>query len=605
MARVRWSVSVVVLAGLVSLFLACSSGGANHPYEEGADCSNPNSLHCGTSAMGSEAVLLCNADGLLEIWEGCTGSCSTDTQGTPTCMEDGDTASLDAHAKDTRELPDVALDGAELPPDLVDFDSPYIISDQTTFPDLKPDLVAPTLLSSDPADGQGNVPVPFVVKMTFSEPIYEATVAPQTIRVEDGGGKTIQGQYELQGTGDVVLFTPTSPVFHASPYRVVIGPMLSDPAGNKFGTEVSFSFSTGSPPGMEGYKAIAAKFSPVVYGETGDGPSQFDYPTVFDLDDDWDGSDNVSFIKSDVQSVVPSVYYSVVETKSHWFITYAYFWPYRNNPDVAGRFGNDMAGAVVVVRKVDKVPVILETWFKTDTSEISDAYVSSAFTMVPADGNPLDYGFEDRFLAGDLFPNGHYPAYLAKDTHQSCLWIDMNNTIFDGCLLNTGLKNAMNKIQYVYGSGEEDVLQKQGSSWPTNLQGIRYQLVPILDTLWARRDRVGPDMIWDNEFSYAPFQGRPNVTTKIPGTFVDPIGNDHGRPPWAWKWQPGNGESYYDMTRGGIFLDPAAFFSVRHNKQGDWPDYDAATGQGWSFDYCFNPYFNLDFRGIDPECPID
>ncbi|MBM4372252.1 MAG: Ig-like domain-containing protein, partial [Deltaproteobacteria bacterium] len=483
----------------------------------------------------------------------------------------------------------------------------YIIPDGTTFPDLMPDVTPPSIVSTSPADGEGGVPVPFTIRITFSEPLYAVTVGAQTVVVTAAGDKKISGEYTLEGEGEVVVFTPTSAVFHSSPYKVTIGPMLSDPAGNKYGTESSFSFFTGPHPDMGSYATLAATYSPVIYGETSPGYAKYDVPTRFDIDGDWNGGDTVSYMQTEVQSITPTVYYSVVESKSHWFITYAYFWPYRYEADAEARFGNDMAGAVVTVRKHDGMPVFVDTYHKHDTSELSDAYVSDAFDLVPLAANPLDYRFEDRFPTDVLFPNGHFEAYLSAGKHESCLWQDRNNTWFDGCLLNPGLIAQMEKIQYVYGAGEPDVLQKSGASWPTNLQGVKYELIPLLETFWARRDQYGPELLWDVGFPYEHFQGRPALTTDIPGTFTDPVGNDNGRPPWAWKWQPGNGETFYDIARGAMILDPAAYFSVRHNTDisSPWPAWDPGTGAGWSYEYCFNPYFNLDFRTLDPECAVN
>ena len=589
---------VLVLAALAA---SCGGNGSTAP-QDGESCGNPMALKCGETVGGQEAVLLCTADSVYNVYDVCQGSCGKNADGKPVCIgEAADTKGEDTEPVDVVEED---IEGVDTLPDIIPFDNPYIIPDGTTFPDLKPDVVPPTIVSTDPADGEGSVTVPFDIRITFSEPVYEVTVGKTTVIVTDAGGKQLDGEYTFDGDGEVVVFTPSSPVFHSSPYKVTVGPMLSDPAGNKFGTESSFSFFTGPHPDVAEYATLAATYSPVIYGETTPGYAKYDYPTRFDADDNWNGEDTVSYMQTDVQSITPAVYFSVVETKSHWFILYAYFWPYRYTSESGNRFGNDMSGATVVVRKHDGMPIMVDTYHKSDNSELSDAYVSDACALVPLADNPLDYRFEDRFPMEQLFPNGHYETYLSAGKHESCLWQDRNNTIFDGCMLNPGLVGQMEKIQFVYGAGQVDPITKAGGGWPTNKEGVKYELIPVLESLWARRTLFGPEGMWDVGYDYDNLQGRPGMPHDVPATFVDPVGNDNGRPPWAWKWQPGNGETYYDIPRGTMVLDPAAFFYNRHNTStsNPWPAWDPETGAGWSTEYCFNPYFNLDFRGIDPDC---
>jgi len=591
---------VLMLLVLVALATSCGGNGATSPTD-GDPCGNPMALKCGETVGGQEVVLLCSPEEVYEIYNICQGSCGKNAQGKPVCIgEAEDVGGDDTPVTDTiNDLGDGDHTGGDIP-----FDSPYIIPDGTTFPDLKPDVVPPSIVSTDPADGEGSVTVPFDVRITFSEALYEGTVGKTTVIVSDAGGKQLDGAYSLEGDGEIVVFTPSSPVFHSSPYKVTVGPMLSDPAGNKYGTETSYSFFTGPHPDVAEYATLAATYSPVIYGETTPGYAKYDYPTRFDADDNWNGEDTVAYMQTDVQSITPAVYFSVIESKSHWFILYAYFWPYRYTEQSGNRFGNDMAGATVVVRKHDGMPIMVDTYHKSDNSELSDAYVSDACALVPLEANPMDFRFEDRFPTDQLFPNGHYEAYLSARKHESCLWQDRNNTMFDGCMLNPGLIGQMEKIQFVFGAGQVDPITKAGGSWPTNKEGINYELIPVLESLWARRTQFGPGNIWDVGFNNAKPQGRPDLPHDVPGTFLDPVGNDNGRPPWAWKWLPGNGETYYDIPRGTMILDPAVWFSYRHNTStsNPWPEWDPETGAGWSTDYCFNPYFNLDFRTIDPDC---
>jgi len=111
--------------------------------------------------------------------------------------------------------------------------------------------------------------------------------------------------------------------------------------------------------------------------------------------------------------------------------------------------------------------------------------------------------------------------------------------------------------------------------------------------------------MWGSTYSYEPFistifKNRPGIKEPMPSVFVDPIGNDNGRPPWAWRYYPQNGTTFYEMPRGVWFLDAAVHFKQRHDQGNKWADFDGESG--WSIEYCYNPYFNLDFRNIWPEC---
>jgi hypothetical protein len=452
-------------------------------------------------------------------------------------------------------------------------------------------------------DGEMGVAMPFSVKVLFSEPMFQTTVNDKTVKLFDAKGTELGISIAFEDeAGTKLAVTPTGAVFPASPYRLKLNPMMSDLAGNPLGVTLDISFYTGVV-GLGPYKALAGKYAPLIYQATSEEHPEFDFLTRFDLDGDWVAKDNVDFMKTNLMKVESVVYYSVVETRSHYFITYVFYYPYR--PVAGSEFGNDVSGATVVVRKLNEAPVAVETYFKQDNDERSLSFVVEGGGLVPDGQSAYDYAKFDEMYAGqDLFPNGHFVSYLSAGKHESCLWIDENNSTFDGCQLNAGIKDMMKKVEYQYTDGTAGEIAKAGGTFPPTAK-TSYGLSHIVESWWARRTDVGEDKMWASAYKYVPFENtlypdRPDLNDEIPSFFVDPIGNDNGRPPWAWKWNPQNGVTFYEMNRGVFFLDPAMHFKQRHDPAAMWKLWDGTDG--WSADYCYNPYFNLDFRGIWPEC---
>src|SRR5262249_46621490 len=83
-------------------------------------------------------------------------------------------------------------------------------------------------------------------------------------------------------------------------------------------------------------KKIAAQFAPIFYQGLGDNP-RADYITNFDFDGDWRGDNNWDNLENSKFPLKAYVYYSVVETETHYFVLYAVFHPrdYKGGADAA------------------------------------------------------------------------------------------------------------------------------------------------------------------------------------------------------------------------------------------------------------------------------
>ncbi|NOZ00874.1 MAG: Ig-like domain-containing protein [Deltaproteobacteria bacterium] len=528
-----------------------------------------------------------------------------DTSG-PVATDGGiDTAAADSDV----QAQDIVFDKGqpdESPQDVAEDES----SKDIHFKDLIADDTPPKVVKTEPADEATGVAVPFTIKVTFSEGIrFKETVDKNTFMVQDLNGKEVPGTYTYDEDAFTVTFTPdpAAKLMLASPYRVTLKSIIQDKAGNGLEDWFYFGFSTTLPPDLAGYKDLAAKYSPIIYQSTKTDAPHFDYLTSFDFDGNWKANDNYNSIKKATE-VKSWVYYDVTETKSHYFIRYAFFWPLRFG--VAGgtdAFGNDVSGATVVVAKYPtERPIAVETYFLSGSNEEVRSYVTDESGIVDDKGNAY-YGVNWTFPQATLFPAGHYIAYLTAQTHESCLW---NHTVSEGlldqrCQINDGIKSTLTTVRYAYESGNPTAIKKGEKGFPATLDGVDYGLKSVMGEWWVRRDHVSEDGIFTNTYDYEAPEGRMGNGMEIPSAFVDPVdpaSANKGRPPWAWKWAAATIDLnffVYKMPRGTVFLDPAYFFAKRHRLSTLW---NPTTKMGFSTDYCYNQYLLVDQRKLDPEC---
>jgi hypothetical protein len=528
-----------------------------------------------------------------------------------------------ANGRDTA-VADMAADPGAADPGVVDpgqADTPPIdtpVADPgpaDAGPDLTPDETSPEVVATTPTDQQGGVALPFTITITFSEAIYAATIAPQTVKVFDPKGKEVAGTRTVAGA--VVTFTPADPtaLVHASPYRVwLTGGIIADLAGNKMLEQFEFSFFTADYSNLAAYETVAKAYSPKIYAVTGDmATPQVMVPTRFDADGDWDGSNNREWVLQ-TTSVTPAVYYSVVETPSHYFIHYMYFFPWLNHTGFA--HANGAAGAFVLVEKahtgVSERPVAVTLYYKESLVEENTAFATAESGLYGS--KSLDfYGFEASYSQAQLFPDGHYEAYLSPGDHESCLWIREDQPL--QCQLESAQKPFVNKLVLAYTDGTPTVFKKQGTAWPKDMgditdapQVLGYELVPLTSSLWPRRGNVGADKVYSAEYKYVAGDARPGNNADLPSSFVDPfdpVDTAFGRPPWAWRFNPASGGGFAGIEQGWIGVDPAWYVWSRHwsvDQDTVIIDYDPSSGAGFAVEYCFNPYLDIDVRTTDLKC---
>ena len=280
------------------------------------------------------------------------------------------------------------------------------------------------------------------------------------------------------------------------------------------------------------YETIAIYHAPLVTQYLGTRPGS-DVFTRFNFDGDWNGDNNWENYKlaSD-----PSVYYDVIETETHYFITYNFFYPRDYLPICVPGFchENDLEGIRLTVQK-DGTPY--GTLWMVEMQ---------AHGALKVERNPktreldLDDGFE---------PHEH-----------ATLWSEPGKHGFhSGAVFSFPLISNM----YVYGA--------PGSK---KSHYRHYALAP-LEELWDHRDEVGAGCAFSSTFVYAG--KRFNLGT-IPKSFTGQEWTPGAADPvWAWQMQT-------DIARGDWFFDPAYAFCAR----GDCPEGFSQT------------YLHHRFLGINP-----
>jgi len=339
-------------------------------------------------------------------------------------------------------------------------------------------------------------------------------------------------------------------------------------------------------------KQVAAQFAPIFHQGLGENP-RADYITNFDFDGDWRGDNNWNNLDNRAFPLKAYIYYSVAETRTHYFVHYAVFHPrdYKGDGgaatstlletligeglrragkdptgglanEVALSHENDLEGCLVVAEKTGNDPrkatvrfveTLAHNRYLKYCAREDRAGVCEAIQM---DGQrPLIF----------IEPKGHGPSRYTGDKFQ----------------LKGSVKGVMT---YTYSGRAEDSDEVANKS----AKSVSYDLIPIHDTLWMRA-QSGANETYGEAFD---FQSRSILrvradkpTSKIEQKF-GPLGSafrgaigfkNKARPPWGWF-----DSSEKDRPQGEWFFDPAAAIARHFN-----------LGAEFSLAYVYQPYFKI------------
>lgn len=304
---------------------------------------------------------------------------------------------------------------------------------------------------------------------------------------------------------------------------------------------------------------IAARFAPVFYQALGEN-KRADYITNFNFDGDWRGDNNWAHTNDRHFPLKAYVYYSAVETATHYFIHYAVFHTrdykggelkgailselMREGAKRAGKYDptgiaeesalaheNDMEGCLVVVMKRD-----------ADLNRASAVFVET-----------LRHNTITKYAAGETSEKDSKSFRTADE--RPLLYIEPKG---HGIEAYTGDKQTSNKDVVVYKVASQAVNPEKVKG-----QSVGYELVPLQTTLWAHA-REGVNATYGEVHDYGEItiklQSGDQVSDsrtelqKIGVAFVGKVGGlNMARPPWGWF-----DRSNREGTLGLWYFDPAA-----------------------------------------------
>lgn len=205
------------------------------------------------------------------------------------------------------------------------------------------DTIAPTVVSSNPANGATGIAVTSSVTATFNEAVQGSTVSTTTFKVQ-AGTTSIPGTVTLSVDGKTALFDPTSLLAASISYTATITTGVKDLAGNPMVTAKTWSFTTAAPspppppppvPGTDGIKEIyptAPGSDTWFFNPENPEDGQFD-PNGADISKNVDGSwhldpgttrmlvfpKSAGLLSDDARGNLPTYDFSELAQIGHWY----------------------------------------------------------------------------------------------------------------------------------------------------------------------------------------------------------------------------------------------------------------------------------------------
>jgi hypothetical protein len=290
------------------------------------------------------------------------------------------------------------------------------------------------------------------------------------------------------------------------------------------------------------YSELALRWAPIHYQNVYEkGKHSFkgrsDHLTAIDFDGDWDTSNNWKNLDPLFgHQTSAHVYYSVVESVTHWYIVYGFFHP-RDwtcvNLFKIDEHENDLEGILLIVSK-------------SDTKKFGnlEAMVSVFHRDFYSYINP-----ERNFKANQEDIDGliHFEKYKNR-LHPMTTQEAMGH----GIKAYPYLKRKQKGIVYVPSLTESEVPKNH------NYNKVKYKLVPI----------IGKNKLWDKRNDPLVFNDQ--------GYFYDTHGYSNAHPPWNW-------DDHDDgLSKGLLAIDPIFLVNVYFNNLGKF-----------SFVYLYNPFLKF------------
>ncbi|MBC7949238.1 MAG: DUF4082 domain-containing protein, partial [Chitinophagaceae bacterium] len=111
-----------------------------------------------------------------------------------------------------------------------------------------PDIVAPQVANTTPAQGALNVPVASPVAAIFNEPMDAATITNSSFELRNASGSLIPATVSYNPTTYAATLTPSAALLNSTTYTATVKTGITDTAGNALVANYSWSFTMAPPP---------------------------------------------------------------------------------------------------------------------------------------------------------------------------------------------------------------------------------------------------------------------------------------------------------------------------------------------------------------------
>ncbi|MEZ5363456.1 MAG: hypothetical protein R2748_14210 [Bryobacterales bacterium] len=316
------------------------------------------------------------------------------------------------------------------------------------------------------------------------------------------------------------------------------------------------------PQDRDRYRALAERYAPFIAQETWFGP-KFDYLARFDLDGDFRGDNN--WEGAPAGSSQAYVYYTGMETATHWFLIYNFFHPrdYSDKCVIGTCHENDNEGLVLTIQKDGSRYGKLRAM---ETLAHNNVYSHT----LDDDVRPGAHNVDARIALHD---DSHPMIFIEAGGH-GVLGASHTHSFYD-----------VEKKEFTSGSGVTYVYKGQAERPKhPNDRGVGYELLPIWEQWWERAQVDGrrEESMFDAYYSYRPVGARPVPRyAEIAGSFLGRAQSQNKAKPF-WGWHDNKTRKAGLLATGQWALDPAYSAKV-----------DLRFPETFSVDYLYNPYLGI------------
>ncbi len=382
------------------------------------------------------------------------------------------------------------------------------------------------------------------------------------------------------------------------------------------------SVTAESYPGEQRDLELARRYAPVFYQRLGGQGTarRFDYITNFDFDGDWIGNNNWEHAADPRFPMRAYVYYAVVETETHYFITYAAF------------HARDWSAAL---------PLVGSVFDKIQSSEKYGQYLPPELRQQLELNHENDFegaqlivrkagtgGGPERIEAAETLAHDEFHAYLVADSkleraspYEGVLQVEQGRPV----LYVEAAKHGVHAYPYAPGHSLGSIFdvpdgpllvyryrgvaedpdrpaeRAEGGGAGETRDEVGYDLLPLYSTFWTKaRGLEKPNLTFGTLFDFGDNYCRelPPVLARVAGQLCrlgsigialrgDFAGKNRAMLPWGWR-----SRHETELGQGDWFLNPVRMMKIHY------PD------AHFSETYLSNPFLGI-FRTRVPGCGTD